>query len=202
MRVHGDERVLIPRPDTEILIELIAQPRTGRRPRRPDHLSILDIGTGSGVIAISLAIAIPNSKITATDINPNALEVAKLNAASHNAENRVTFIQSDLFNNLTNKKYDIIVSNPPYIRDNEPLPDSVIKYEPHSALFGGTDGLDFYRRIIKDIHKHLNENGEVYFEIGQDQGAAVSRLLREAGFTDIKITKDLANRDRVVSARW
>ena len=185
-----NENVLIPRPDTEILVEEVLKYKPS---------TVLDIGTGSGAIAVSLAHYGVKS-VTACDISDKALETAKENAAYNNTD--VEFIKSDLFENIS-KKFDAIVSNPPYIRKDviPSLMPQVRDYEPLLALDGGIDGLDFYRSIIKAAHGSLNAGGLLAFEIGFDQGEAVSTLMRENGYDEVKVTKDLAGLDRVVTGK-
>lgn len=189
-------KVLIPREDTEILVQEVI--KLSNNINVDDEIKILDMCTGSGCIAISLAKYINNAKVTAIDINDEALMVAKENAERNNVE--IKFIQSNLFENLSeNNKFDIIVSNPPYIQSNviETLQDDV-KREPILALDGGEDGLYFYNEIIKNAYKFLNENGFLAFEIGFDQALEVSNIMKQYEYTQIKIVKDLSNNDRVV----
>lgn len=182
--------VLIPREDTEILvIESIKQ----------NKKKILDLCTGSGCIAISLAKYIENADVTAVDICQYALEIAKKNAKRNDV--KVNFIESNLFENVF-EKYDAIVSNPPYIKtsDLENLQIEV-KNEPRKALDGGEDGLYFYREIIIKSKEHLNYEGVLLFEIGYDEADDVVRLFRENGYVDVKVIKDLSGNDRVVYAK-
>ena len=183
-----NENVLIPRPDTEILVEKVLE----YKPRK-----VLDIGTGSGAIAVSLA-KYGTESVTAADISTKALETAAKNAKANNVD--VNFVKSDIFENISGR-FDAIVSNPPYIvRNVIPTLDRQVKdFEPHLALDGGEDGLDFYRRIVENAKEHLEPNGLLAFEIGYDQGEAVSRLVSEAGFAKAAVTKDLAGLDRVVT---
>ncbi len=184
--------VLIPRLDTEILIERIIKDIN----KSVSKLSVLDIGTGSGAIAIVIKKE-TIAKVTAVDVSKSALLVAMQNAKSNNAE--IEFVESDLFENLTDRKFDIIVSNPPYIESEviKSLDKEVKDNEPMLALDGGTDGLDFYRKIIRETPNYLNKNGKLYFEIGYNQGEAVSRLMQEH-FKNIEILKDYEGNDRVV----
>lgn len=186
--------VLIPRPDTETLVETVIA-ETGEK-----KLSVLDIGTGSGCIAVSIAFYCKNANVTAVDISEAALETASRNAAANGTE--ISFIKCDILNNIPSGSYDVIVSNPPYIETEviKTLDRNVRDFEPHAALDGGADGLDFYRRIAAIAPDMLNPGGFIAFETGFDQARAVARLLGEA-FTDIKITKDLCAVERVVSGR-
>lgn len=186
-----NSHTLIPRGDTEILVE-----RAIEIVKKNNYNSVLDIGTGSGAIAVSIA-KYTNIYVDAVDISEGALKTAIENG-SNNGVN-VNFFKSDLFSEV-NEKYDIILSNPPYIEKDviETLEPDVKDYEPLSALDGGNDGLDFYRRIINDIDSYLNKYGCVIFEIGYNQGDKVSKLLSEKGFENISVEKDLSGLDRVV----
>ena len=165
MTFYVNEDVLIPRPDTEILVEEVI-----KIAKRINAKKILDLCTGSGAIAVSLAKYIENSQITAVDISTKAISVAKLNAKNNNVENQITFVESDLFKQLPKEKYDIIVSNPPYIKKEiiKSL-DKEVQNEPKIALDGGYDGLDFYRKIINNADEFLKFTGYVCLEIGYDQ---------------------------------
>jgi release factor glutamine methyltransferase len=187
-----NEHVLIPRQDTEILVEEAGKVCSGK--------SVLDLCTGSGCIIISLAKLYPISKAAAVDISEKALETAGRNAVRHGVE--IEFILSDLYERVEGV-YDIIVSNPPYIPKNEinNLMPEVKDHEPYIALEGGEDGLDFYRRIIQGLKRHLSDQGRVFFEIGCDQAEAVSQLLALEGFAKIQVKKDLSGLNRVVSAQ-
>lgn len=188
---------LIPRGDTECLVELALEyiKKTGAK-------TVLDIGTGSGAIAISLA-KYAAVNCVAVDICKNALDMAAHNAEKNGVSDRVSFIESDVFKNVEGR-FDVIVSNPPYIVSTviPTLAAQVKDYEPMRALDGGSDGLDFYRTITAQAHKYLNNGGYLAFEIGYDQGEAVSRLLTDNGYADVKTGKDLAGLDRTVSGVW
>ena len=156
--------------------------------------------TGSGAIAVSLAKYLTESEITATDISNKALEIAKKNAKINEVENRITFISSDLFTNISEEKYDIIVSNPPYIKRNviETL-DEQVRKEPYMALDGGLDGLDFYRKIIKNSYEYLKYHGFLCLEIGFDQKIDVIELIEnEEKFENTYSKKDLFDNDRII----
>lgn len=185
-----NEHVLVPRQDTEVLAELVLEVL------KPG-MEILDMCTGSGCIAISLFKLCKGVICTGADVSGKALEVAGHNAKKLEAD--VTLIQSDLFAQVDGK-YDVIVSNPPYIRTAviEGLKEEVKFHDPFLALDGKEDGLYFYREIIRTSPAYLKENGRLYFEIGHDQGEAVKMLMCEAGFTDVTVKKDLAGLDRVV----
>ncbi|MBR3281439.1 MAG: peptide chain release factor N(5)-glutamine methyltransferase [Clostridia bacterium] len=190
--------VLIPRDDTEVLVEKVIEIASNIS---KNEVKILDLCTGSGCIAISLDKNILNAKVYASDISKKALEVAMRNAKKNDAT--ITFIESDLFEELNdNIKFDIIVSNPPYIRTDviDTLQKEVKDNEPIIALDGGTDGLSFYERIIKDAKAYLEDSGYLAFEIGYDQAIEVSNLLKENNYKNIKVFKDFSENDRVVIA--
>lgn len=190
LRFFVNDNVLIPREDTEILVQEAIE---------LNKKSILDMCTGSGCIAISLAKYIEGAIVDAVDISKEALELAEKNA-DFNAV-KVNFINSNLFENIS-KEYDLIVSNPPYIPslDIEEL-QSEVKNEPHIALDGGDDGLDFYKKISKEALKYLRVDGILMYEIGYDQAISVSNILKNCGYKDIKVIKDFGGNDRVVIAR-
>ena len=194
---YVQEGVLIPRPDTEPLVEEIIELCKSK-----ENLSILDIGTGSGAITISLAKYLKTSKVKSFDISDIALEIGKKNAISNEVDDRVEFIKSDLFSSIENKniKFDVIVSNPPYIpkKDIETLHTQVKDYEPYTALEGGEDGLDFYRSITEQSRMYLKENGILAYEVGHDQAEDVSEIMKKNGYTKIYTKKDLQGIDRVV----
>ena len=246
--------VLIPRQDTELLVEtcinLANKGVAGAGPRSPRQISILDMCTGSGCIAVSLAWYLGQARLTACDISDAALEVARVNAKNNGVAERITFLQGDLFDALIGleqvipssvdmseaqaeqtqhmqehkaqdeqietqhmhveeaqaqqvqqaQSFDIIASNPPYIESEtiSTLDPEVRSNEPLLALDGGTDGLDFYRRISKESSAYLKQGGYLVLEIGYNQGQTVSSLLTEAGFTNVSVLKDLCNNDRVV----
>lgn len=187
---HVNSNVLIPRQDTETLVEeaiKLVEP----------GISILDMCTGSGCIIISILKKCSGIQGTGSDISKQALNVAKENAKLNNVA--VDFERSDMFENLSDK-YDMIVSNPPYIRSDvvPTLMPEVCEFEPLDALDGHEDGLYFYRKIIKECKSFLKEDGKILFEIGNDQGQAVSDMLTYAGFRNVRVIKDLAHNDRVV----
>ena len=193
-----NEDVLIPRPDTEILVEEVI-----KIARKINAKKILDMCTGSGAIAVSLAKYLDNVEITAVDISEKSLDVAKTNAKNNEIENKITFIESNLFENIVNEKYDIIVSNPPYIRKDviKTLTKEVQK-EPKIALDGGYDGLDFYRKITHKSEEYLKFNGYLCFEIGYDQKKDVIKIINdEKKFTGTYSKKDLCDNDRIIVTR-
>lgn len=178
-----DPAVLVPRPETEYLVEKIIQ-------NIGDFSSILDIGTGSGCIAVTLAKELPEISIDAVDISEKALKNAAQNAALNKAE--INFFQSDIFSKIV-KKYDLIVSNPPYISESSYryLPDEVKKFEPKNALLAGKDGLLFYRKILEKAKEHLNANGKIYLEIGYNQNEEIKFIAEKNDFKNIEILQDL-----------
>lgn len=194
---YVDENVLIPQPDTEILVEKAIEIAVTTQKNK-----ILDMCTGSGCIAISLAKKINNAQITAVDISNSALNVANKNAINNNVENKIKFINSNMFNNIE-EKFDIIVSNPPYI-ETETINklEIEVQNEPHLALDGGIDGLKFYKTIANNAFKYLNENGYLLLEIGYNQQNSVTQLLQDIGkYKNIETIKDLGGNYRVVIAR-
>lgn len=166
-----------------------------------EPLRILDIGTGSGAIAIALAHDLPHAHITAVDLSPAALEVAAANAARHHLTHRIRFLKSDLLEALPGESFDAIVSNPPYvaIADRDTLHPQVRDFEPATALFGGATGLDIYRRLIPQAHASLKSGGLLALEIGHDKRDAIAALL--TGWTAIRFVNDLQQIPRVALAR-
>ena len=192
MQLKVDERVLIPRPETEELVKLILTENL------KDNLRVLDIGTGSGAIALALAKNRPDLSVTAADISQDALEIATENANAQNLN--LSFIKSDCFSEISSK-YDIIVSNPPYISraDEEEVGLNVLHSEPHLALFADEDGLAIYRRIAEDSKDYLNDGGKIYLEIGYKQGQSVPALFMEnLPEKRVRTLKDQFGQDRMV----
>lgn len=187
---YVNEHVLIPRQDTEILVEETAR-------FLKDGMQLLDLCTGSGCILLSLLHLKPGAEGTGADLSPEALKVAEKNRERLGA--KAALIQSDLFDKIEGA-FDVIVSNPPYIKraEIETLMDEVRLHEPYMALDGHEDGLYFYRKIAEEAPKYLRAGGGLFLEIGCDQGACVAELLRQQGFADVKVVKDLAGLDRVV----
>ena len=192
------EGVLIPRPDTETLVEEIIE----LCKNKSEQINILDIGTGSGSITVSLAKYIENSKVMSFDISDIPLEVGKINAINNEVDNKIEFVKSDVFSAIkdTEKQFDVIVSNPPYIpkKDIETLHTQVKDYEPYNALEGGEDGLDFYRQITKESIDYLKQGGILAYEVGHDQAEDVSEIMKSYGYTKIYKKKDIQGIDRVV----
>ena len=194
-----DENVLIPRPETEELVEL-AKIEIQNLKSKIQNLKLLDIGTGSGIIPITLKKYFPNAEISAMDISEKALEIAKKNADFHKKE--INFIQADFLNTELTEKYDIIISNPPYIgiEENIEIEDSVKGFEPNIALFSPTsDALIFYKKIAKDGEKYLNENGMIFLEINQKLGKETLELF--SNYSESRLIKDLSGNDRFVLAK-
>lgn len=192
---YVDENVLIPRADTEILVEEVI----GSCDKKKEY-KILDLCTGSGAIGISLAKYIPNSCVVCTDISVKAVEIAKKNAKENEVRN-IEFIKSNMFENIK-ESFDIIVSNPPYIAKNVILTlDKEVQNEPHIALDGGEDGLDFYKTIANNAYVYLQKGGKLFLEIGYDQKEQVMKLLETSKkYEDIYSKKDLYDNDRIVVA--
>ncbi|MBZ9606382.1 peptide chain release factor N(5)-glutamine methyltransferase [Clostridium estertheticum] len=191
--------VLIPRPDTEILVEEVI-----RHINEKAYTEVCDVCSGSGAIGIAIAEFIKSTKVTLYDIADDALTVAKLNIERFDLAIRVNVENSDLLKAPIeqNKKFEVVVSNPPYIREDiiPTLMDDVKEYEPYIALSGGRDGLDFYRRITEESLQVLKKGGLLAFEIGYDQREEVSDILLKSGFKKIECIKDLAGNDRVIKA--
>lgn len=188
-----DENVLIPRPDTETIVDTILKNEVGKK------RLFADIGTGSGIICQSILYERPDFKAVAIDISPKALKTATKNICSRGSLiccNKLEAIKPS-------NQFDFIVSNPPYITTKEmnELENSVLHHEPHNALWGGEDGLDFYRYFSQNLGNYLKKGGNVYFEIGHLQGESVSEILQKNNWISIEVIKDLGNRDRVVKAR-
>ena len=183
--------VLDPRPDTEILIDTILKLISNKAA----HINILDIGTGSGNIAITLATILKNAKITAIDISLQALETAIINAKQHQVNQQITFLQSDIFSKIT-EKFDLIISNPPYIKttDIAKLANDVKSYDPISALDGGVDGLEFYKNIAVHSKKYLKNNGYIIIETGYDQKTQIIDIFKDYHLH--KSVKDYGGNDR------
>jgi release factor glutamine methyltransferase len=198
--------VLIPRPETEHVIE-VALERLGTR--RAEPLRIADMGTGSGCIAIALACELPRAEIVASDISAAALDYAQRNAARHGVSDRIKFLKADLLEAASEARsraesgFDLIVSNPPYVgrNDAESLPREVREHEPAEALFGGDDGLEIYPALIEQAIRKLAPNGILVFEIGYNGAQYVGSLLSAPHWCDLRVTRDLAGIERVISAR-
>jgi release factor glutamine methyltransferase len=191
-----NKNVLIPRPETEHLVEKVLElVPSFKLPR------IVDVGTGSGAIAVALAHSLPTAELTATDLSSAALSVARGNAELNGV--RVRLLEGDLLAPVVGEQFEFIVSNPPYVAsgDRETLGVEVREYEPEMALFAGNHGLDIYRRLTKLSYDAVVPDGYVLFEIGHGQAIAIAEMFLAAGFRDIQFTKDLQGIDRVISAR-
>lgn len=183
---------LIPRPETELLVELALTHLS-----QTEVSSVLDLGTGTGAIALAIAKERPQAIVAGVDADFSALEVARANAVAHTLT-QIQFFHSDWFSGLPNRYFDLIVSNPPYIAEGDPhLKQGDLRFEPHHALASGTDGLDAIRQIVHDAPVHLVKHGWLLIEHGYDQGEVVRRLFSAAGFTGIQTMRDLENRERV-----
>jgi release factor glutamine methyltransferase len=182
--------VLIPRPETEHLVEAVL--------RLEQKSAILDVGTGSGAIAVALAHTSPESRVTAVDISAAALEVARRNAERHGVADRVTFLRSDLLASVEGQ-FDIIVSNPPYVAEEEVLEPQVARYEPHSALYAGPTGLEIYNRLLPQAREHLKPGGWLLLEMGFGQSSALTTLLND--WCNVSFIEDLQGIPRVVQAQ-
>lgn len=196
LNFYVDENVLIPQPDTETLVEEVINEYKEKK------CEILDLCTGSGAIAISLAKYINESNIVASDISMKALQIAKLNAEKNLVRKKIEFIESDMFNKIYKEDFDIIVSNPPYIKTKviEKL-DRQVKNEPYIALDGGADGLKFYKIIIENAYKYIKNEGKVFLEIGYDQKNELINLFKENNhYENIYSKKDLGGNDRIIVA--
>ena len=203
LELEVSEKVLIPRGDTEIIVEKLVE-----LANKSSALNIIDMCTGTGAIAVSLAHFLPKSMVTAVDISEAALECCNKNIDKHGLQNRVKAIKSNLFDDLTRLKLtniiDMVVSNPPYIPtlDIASLSVNVKDFEPMLALDGGIDGLDFYRSIIHDAVIYLKSGGILAFEIGYNQGQHIMDIIKENGnYYDLECFKDLAEFDRCIIAR-
>lgn len=203
--IYVDENVLIPRLDTEILVDCICR-HIEEKYNKEDSIRILEIGVGSGALIVAILKRLEeynNIMIDGIDISKGAIEVAKKNIAKYNLENKVNIYMKDILNEEIEEKYDIIYSNPPYLTSDEmgEIPDDVRK-EPSLALYGGEDGLEYYRRIIGIITKNnnLKEDGKLFLEIGYMQKQEVFDIAKENGYSEENISciKDLENRDRVI----
>jgi release factor glutamine methyltransferase len=197
LRVGPD--VLTPRPETETLVEAALV----KARERDERLRILDLGTGSGAIALALASELPLADITATDLSQPALQIATENADHLHTRERIRFLAGDLFEPVASERFDLVVSNPPYVARNDAasLPPE-LSHEPEMALFAGADGLDVIRRLVAEAGDHLSPGGWLLMELGPEQIETVEQALVLAGFAETERHFDLARRPRVVGARW
>jgi len=190
-----DQSVMIPRPETEELVDWVIKDHPS------GNLTILDVGTGSGCIAISLALELSGSKVYATDIDPKILELARVNADFNQATVHLE-LKDILKNEAPQEYFDIIISNPPYITPHEKsaLPKNVVEFEPHLALFATDDPLIFYRHIAEVAKTHLKTRGELFLEINEELGKSVENLLSEQGFDKVQLRQDIQGKDRMIKA--
>ena len=197
LRFRVDRETLIPRSETEELLDQVIK----RAPRDRD-IRCLDLGAGTGVIAVCMARYLPKAKVTAVDVSPAALDRARKNAALNEVADRIEFIESDWFDHVEGK-FDFIASNPPYIRSDElaGLPSEVRDYEPSVALDGGKDGLEKIREIVSKLRIHLRPSGVVLMEIGHEQGDRVKSMLENIELVDVSVIRDMSERDRFVVGR-
>jgi release factor glutamine methyltransferase len=196
--------VLIPRPETELLVvRALDLAKQAPLTERQDGIQIADIGAGSGILPVTLAKRLPSSRVTAIDVSPAALAVAKRNAEKHGVTDRIEWFESDLFASVPeDRKFDIIVSNPPYIPEHDPhLKQGDLRFEPISALASGPDGLDAIRRILLEAPNHLKHDGWFLLEHGYDQSNDVRMLLNQAGFDEVRSIRDLGGIERVTLGR-
>lgn len=200
LRLRVDRRVLIPRPETELLVDVVLEWARGR-----EGLRALDVGTGSGAIALSLATEGPFERVIATDVSPDALEVARANRESAAPDAPVEFREGSVFEPVAGEEFDVVVSNPPYVGEEErgSLDPEVRDWEPARALFAGAGGLEVIREIVSGAPAVLRPGGLLALEIGWEQGDAVSGLIRRVeGFSEPAVHRDLAGRDRIVTAEF
>ncbi|MBN8523498.1 MAG: peptide chain release factor N(5)-glutamine methyltransferase [Rickettsiales bacterium] len=197
-----NKHVLIPRPETELIIDRVVLEY--QKNFADKEVTILDLGTGSGAIAVTLATLIPQAKIVAIDISDEALALAAENAKLHDAIAQIQFIKSDWYSNLSGKKFDFIISNPPYISPDNKIymAQETILYEPEQALFAVENGLINYRKIIFGLNNFLKNKNKVFLEIGFNQAEDVINILKKYPFTEIVISKDLSGHDRVIEFRF
>ena len=198
LKFFVDKNVLIPRQETEILIETILE-----KYPKDEELKIFDIGTGSGNIPISLAINLPESKVISIDISQDAIKIAEQNREFHDLNSRIGIIKSDIITDTLekyNNTFDIIVSNPPYVKNEEfkTLQKEITEFEPDIAVTDFDDGLKFYKEISIKSKTLLKENGILFFEVGEGQAEDVKEIMSENGFKNIEIQKDLSEIDRIV----
>lgn len=192
-KFYINENVLIPRFETE---ELVEHTTNYIKQFFTEPVDIIDLGCGSGVIGLTLEQKVSTNSVDLIDISENALEVTKIN--KDNLNSKANLIQSDMFENIT-KKYDVIISNPPYIKTTEEIEDIVLNNEPHLALFAGVDGLDCYKKIINNLSNHMKDRCLVAFEIGMTQAQDITNIAKEVlGNIKIEVKKDLSDKDRML----
>jgi release factor glutamine methyltransferase len=191
LSLHVNRHTLIPRPETELLVDEVI---------RRNPVSVLDLGTGSGCIAVALAVHLDHCMITAVDISRRALAVARRNARHVAPHRPIDFVHSDFFSRIDDCRYEVVVSNPPYVRegDVEGLDPSVAAFEPHRALYAGPDGLRAYRRILAEGKNVLNPRGVLVVEISPELSGTVQELAEREGYTKLKIERDLSGMERMM----
>jgi len=202
LHLQCDPRALIPRPETEELVALVLDHITPETPTEAAAFHVVDVGTGTGCIALAVKAERPNCRVTGVDISPDALELARANAETCNLD--VTFVEGNLLEALAaDERIDLLVSNLPYIGTGEipGLDANVRDHEPHLALDGGDDGLDLIRRLIPQARRRLAAGAPIFLEMGESQGPAVAGILVEAGFEAVEIGKDFAGHDRFALAK-
>jgi len=183
--------VLVPRPETELIVD---------RARELAPETLLDLGTGSGCIAIACAVRMPGLRAVATDCSPDALDLARANAGTHGVLDRIRFLSGDLYGALDpGERFAVVASNPPYVAEGQAA--AVARHEPHAALFAGPDGLDVIRRVVAGAPAHLEPGGTLLCEIGEEQGATVEALVGGAPWTGARLHRDLAGHPRLLEAR-
>ena len=197
LEIRCDRRALIPRPETELLVEAVLSSLSTYR----SSLRIADVGTGTGCIALALLSELPNAEVTGIDVSPDALVLARENAERLGLSARFQTLENNLLASFEENSLDVVVSNPPYIFSKvcKTLDVSVRDFEPQQALDGGEDGLDLIRPLVEQAPRALKPGGGLFLEIGYDQGPAVFQCLENAGFQHVKIQKDIAGLDRIVS---
>ena len=197
LKLIVNENVLIPRPETELLVEKIINDSD-----KSNNLKILDIGVGNGNISLSISKNLPNSKVVAIDISKTALDIANQNAEINSLQDRIEFRLFDFMNDDLNSlgKFDLIVSNPPYVSENdyESLEPELKNHEPKIALTDNSNGISFYKHIVEASDQLLKKPGKIYFELGIDQSAQVQEYFKQNNFTNIKITKDYSGIERII----
>lgn len=190
--------VLVPRPETELLVELALERIADKAPTR-----VLDLGTGSGAVGVTIAALRPSAEVLAVDASEQALDVARRNGVRLAGSARLAFLRSDWFSALEERRFDLILSNPPYVAEGDPhLARGDLRFEPRQALVGGADGLAAIRNIVGGAPRHLVEGGWLLFEHGFDQSTACRELLERTGFVDLVTAQDLAGISRVAGGRW
>lgn len=196
---HVNNNVLIPRPETELLVE-----RTLELIPVESNYTVLDVGAGSGCVAITLALERTGITVLAADLSFNAVNVAMMNTVRHAVSDRVFLINTDMLSAMTGSSVDVIVSNPPYVSDSDyaELPRDIREYEPRMALWGGVDGTEFIEKLISESRKVLRGHGICLIETGYDQAGKVSDIFKSFGYRNINIYSDINGIDRVVSAQW